>query len=108
MTSTPLLQFDNVSRIFETPRGAVPAVDRVSFDVPSGEALCLVGESGCGKTTTGKMAAMLTKPSSGRILVEGKDIWTLPAREFKVYRKAIQMVIAQRVRDATRRLAAAR
>ncbi len=92
MTSTPLLQFDNVSRIFETPRGAVPAVDRVSFDVPSGEALCLVGESGCGKTTTGKMAAMLTKPSSGRILVEGKDIWTLPAREFKVYRKAIQMI----------------
>ena len=92
MSAAPLLRFDNVSRIFHTPRGDLPAVDRVSFDVPAGEVLCLVGESGCGKTTTGKMAAMLLKPSSGRILVEGKDIWALPEREFKVYRKAIQLI----------------
>jgi len=92
MSTPPLLRFDNVSRIFHTPRGDLPAVDGVSFDVPAGEVLCLVGESGCGKTTTGKMAAMLLKPSSGRILVEGKDIWALPEREFKVYRKAIQLI----------------
>jgi len=92
MMSTPLLQFDAVSRIFRTPRGEVPAVDRVSFELPAGEVLCLVGESGCGKTTTGKMAAMLLKPTAGRVLVEGKDIWSLPEREFKVYRKAIQII----------------
>jgi len=91
-SATPLLQFDNVSRIFDTPRGQVPAVDRVSFEVPPGEVLCLVGESGCGKTTTGKMAAMLLRPSAGRVLVEGKDIWKLPEREFKGYRKAIQLI----------------
>jgi len=91
-SATPLLQFDNVSRIFDTPRGQLPAVDRVSFDVPPGEVLCLVGESGCGKTTTGKMAAMLLRPTSGRVLVEGKDIWRLPEREFKGYRKAIQLI----------------
>jgi oligopeptide/dipeptide ABC transporter ATP-binding protein len=92
MSAPPLLRFDNISRIFHTPRGDLPAVDGVSFDVPAGEVLCLVGESGCGKTTTGKMAAMLLKPSSGRILVEGKDIWALPEREFKFYRKAIQLI----------------
>lgn len=91
-TGAPLLQFDNVSRNFHTPRGDVPAVDGVSFDVPSGEVLCLVGESGCGKTTSGKMASMLLKPSNGRILFEGKDVWSLPEREFKVYRKAIQII----------------
>src|SRR5438067_3147865 len=87
-----LLEFDRVGRTFTTPRGAVKAVDDVSFSVMPGDVLCLVGESGCGKTTTGKMVAGLVRPTSGRVLFEGGDIWAIPEREFKAYRKAVQIV----------------
>jgi oligopeptide/dipeptide ABC transporter ATP-binding protein len=90
--STPQLAFEHVSRTFQTPRGLVRAVDDVSFELPAGEVLCLVGESGCGKTTSGKMAAALLRTSSGRVLVEGKDLSSLSRREFAPYRKAIQII----------------
>jgi len=90
--STPLLAFEHVSRVFHTPRGEVRAVDDISFEIPAGDVLCLVGESGCGKTTTGKMAAALLRPSSGRVLVEGKDLWSLSGHDFTPYRKAIQLI----------------
>ena len=89
---SPLLEFDRVSRTFTTKRGAVMAVDDVSFSALPGEVLCLVGESGCGKTTTGKMAAGLVRPTGGRILFEGRDITTMPRSELKAYRKAVQIV----------------
>ena len=90
--SAPLIELDHVSRSFTTPRGVLKAVDDVSLAVMPGEVLCLVGESGCGKTTTGKMVTGLVRPSSGRVLFEGRDIWALPERAFKVYRKAVQIV----------------
>src|ERR671937_657159 len=90
--SAPLIELDHVSRRFSTPGGVVKAVDDVSLAVMPGEVLCLVGESGCGKTTTGKMVTGLVRPSSGRVLFEGRDIWALPERAFKVYRKAVQIV----------------
>ena len=90
--SAPLIELDHVSRRFTTPRGVVTAVDDVSLAVMPGEVLCLVGESGCGKTTTGKMVTGLVRPTRGRLLFEGRDIWALPEREFKVYRKAVQIV----------------
>src|SRR3954471_21247666 len=90
--STPLIEFDHAGRAFTTPRGTIKAVDDVSFSVEPGEILCLVGESGCGKTTTGKMVTGLVRPTSGRVLFEGRDIWAMPEREFKVYRKAVQIV----------------
>ncbi|MDB5059608.1 MAG: oligopeptide/dipeptide transporter, ATPase subunit [Chloroflexi bacterium] len=87
-----LLQFERVSRTFTTKRGVVRAVDDVTFSAMPGEVLCLVGESGCGKTTTGKMAAGLVRPTGGRILFEGRDFATMPERKLKVYRKAAQIV----------------
>ena len=90
--SAPLIEFDHVGRSFTTPRGAIKAVDDVSFSIAPGEVLCLVGESGCGKTTTGKMITGLIHPTAGRVLFEGHDIWTMSKNEFKVYRKAVQIV----------------
>lgn len=90
--SAPLIEFDHAGRSFTTPRGTVKAVDDVSFSIYPGDVLCLVGESGCGKTTTGKMVTGLVRPTSGRVLFEGGDIWAIPEREFKVYRKAVQIV----------------
>ncbi len=87
-----LLELDHVGRNFVVPRGTVTAVDDVSLTVMPGDVLCLVGESGCGKTTTGKMVTGLVKPSAGRVLFEGRDIWTLPEKEFRTYRRAVQIV----------------
>jgi peptide/nickel transport system ATP-binding protein len=87
-----LIELEHVSRAFTTPRGTVRAVDDISFAVDPGDVLCLVGESGCGKTTTGKMVTGLVRPSSGRVLFEGRDIWSSPRQEFKTYRKAVQIV----------------
>ncbi len=87
-----LIECDRVGRTFTTPRGMVKAVDDVSLSVMPGDVLCLVGESGCGKTTTGKMVTGLVRPTAGRVLFEGRDIWTMSEREFKVYRKAVQIV----------------
>ncbi len=93
MSSEPtLLEFDGVSRTFTTNRGTVKAVDDVSFSALPGEVICLVGESGCGKTTTGKMAAGLVRPTGGRILFEGHDVAAMAERELKVYRRAVQIV----------------
>ncbi|HVW17248.1 MAG TPA: oligopeptide/dipeptide ABC transporter ATP-binding protein, partial [Solirubrobacteraceae bacterium] len=74
------------------PVGAVRAVDGVSFDVRRGEALGIVGESGCGKSTTARMMLRLLEPTSGSIRMEGRDIAHLSRRELKPLRREMQMV----------------
>ncbi|HEU5287465.1 MAG TPA: ABC transporter ATP-binding protein [Candidatus Limnocylindria bacterium] len=87
-----LIELDAVSRSFETPGGRITAVDRVSLALAAGEAICLVGESGCGKTTTGRLLAGLLRPTGGRLLYEGKDVWEKKGADLAAFRRAVQLV----------------
>lgn len=90
---TTLIQLDHITRRFQVKRQQfIKAVDDVSFDIQEGEIVCLVGESGCGKTTTGKMIAGLLKPSGGQIFYRGQDITTLRGGAWEEYRLGVQMV----------------
>lgn len=90
--SEPLITLEHVNRTFQVKGQTIKVVDDVNLTIPAGEVLCLVGESGCGKTTTGKMIAGLLPTSSGRILYRGRDIRMLARHEFKEYRLGVQMV----------------
>jgi len=87
-----LIELDHVGRTFGSGKQKVRAVDNVSLTIREGDILCLVGESGCGKTTTGRIAAGLLKPTEGRVLFQGNDIWSMDRKEFKRYRKAVQII----------------
>ncbi|GHE22800.1 ABC transporter ATP-binding protein [Halomonas urumqiensis] len=68
-----MIRLDNLTKVFETPKGPVVAADHISMDVPSGEICILLGPSGCGKTTTLKMINRIVKPTSGKVLINGED-----------------------------------
>jgi oligopeptide transport system ATP-binding protein len=95
-----LLKVDNLCKyfpinkglIFSRQAGAVRAVDGVSFDVYSGETLGLVGESGCGKSTTGRTIVQLYRPTSGRVIFEGQDLAQLKGEQLRRKRRHIQMI----------------
>jgi len=72
--------------------GAVQAVDGVSFSVTRGETLGLVGESGCGKSTTGRAILQLYKPTGGEVIFEGRDLTKLNANEMRKMRRNLQMI----------------
>lgn len=88
----PLIELAGVTRQFRTPAGAITAVDDVSLALGSGEAICLVGESGCGKTTTGRLLAGLLRPTSGKLIYEGEDVWTAKGARLAAFRRAVQLV----------------
>lgn len=85
-------RFDILSGLFGRKTGAVHAVENVSFDLAQGETLSLVGESGCGKSTTGRSITRLIQPTSGSIDVDGYDVMRLPPAELRLMRRSIQMV----------------
>jgi oligopeptide/dipeptide ABC transporter ATP-binding protein len=78
--------------ILQKQVGAVRAVDGLSFDVKRGEALGIVGETGCGKSTTARLMNRLLDPTSGSIKVDGKEIADLSHRELKPLRREVQMI----------------
>ena len=78
--------------IFQRKVGAVQAVDGVSFAVKRGETLGLVGESGCGKSTTGRAILQLYKPTSGEVVFNGKDLTKLDGGEMRKMRRHLQMI----------------
>jgi peptide/nickel transport system ATP-binding protein len=91
--TTPLIELKNVTRRFQVKRNvSITAVSDVSLKIDAGEIVCLVGESGCGKTTTGKMIAGLLKPSEGEILFNGQDITQIKKQDWETYRLGVQMV----------------
>ncbi|MDQ2957816.1 MAG: dipeptide/oligopeptide/nickel ABC transporter ATP-binding protein, partial [Actinomycetota bacterium] len=98
--SDALLRVNNVAKHFPIKQGiliqrqigAVRAVDGVSFAVRAGETLGLVGESGCGKSTTGRVVAKLLDPTSGQIFFDGRDIAELSRRQMRALRTDIQMI----------------
>lgn len=96
----PLLRLEAVSKTF-APSGqlgiaersrSVRAVDRVSFEIRPAETLALVGESGCGKSTTGRLILRLIEPSSGSIFYEGQSLTALPASAMRGMRRHLQMI----------------
>jgi oligopeptide/dipeptide ABC transporter ATP-binding protein len=95
----PLLEADGLSKHFRTKRGLfggdhglVRAVDEISFAIESGQTLGVVGESGCGKTTTAKLVLGLEEPTSGTIRFDGRDLRTLAGAGRRYYRKSVQAV----------------
>ncbi len=91
-TRTPLLQVRDLAVTFGKGRHAVSAVAGVSFDVFAGETLGLVGESGCGKSTTGKALMKIVTPSRGTIDLEGVEITRLKGRDLRNARTRMQMI----------------
>lgn len=97
--SKVVLEVRNLAKHFPVPSGIlrrakkhVRAVDGISFALKRGETLCVVGESGCGKSTVGKLAMRLIEPTSGQIILEGQDITALSRAEMRLARRHIQMV----------------
>ena len=89
-----ILEVKDLTKIFVSHRGhaQVHAVDGISFSLRRGEILGLVGESGCGKTTTGKLIMRLVEPSSGTIAVDGSEAVQLTKEEDFAYRRRVQMI----------------
>ncbi|MEM3174284.1 MAG: ATP-binding cassette domain-containing protein, partial [Candidatus Bathyarchaeia archaeon] len=96
--STPLLMVENLKKYFEIKRGLfgrklyLKAVDDVNLTLNRGEAVAVVGESGCGKTTLGKTILRLYEPTDGRIIFDGKDITHLKWKDLKWYRRETGLV----------------
>lgn len=96
--SETLFEIKNLKKHYEISQGLfkapniVKAVNNISFNVKKGEILSIVGESGCGKSTTAKMLMTIEKPTEGAIIFQGQDITKFTPHELKEYRKKVQII----------------
>ena len=98
---TPLLKVEHLSKEFPAESGmfakrftkrVVSAVNDISFEIYPGETFGLVGESGCGKSTTGRTIMRLTKPTAGKVFFQGKDVAEMSKHEIKDMRREMQFI----------------
>ena len=87
-----LLEVKGLKKYFSTPRGMLHAVDDVTFTINKGKTLGVVGESGCGKSTTGRVILRLLEPTGGEVLFEGEDLAKLSKEEMRKKRKDLQII----------------
>lgn len=87
-----LIEVKNVKKYFNTKKGLLHAVDDVSFDINKGETLGVVGESGCGKSTTGRVVLRLLEATEGEVLFEGENILKYSPEKMRDMRKQMQIV----------------
>ena len=87
-----LLEVKNLKKYFKTPNGNLHAVDDVSFSIEKGKTLGIVGESGCGKSTTGRCILRLIEPTSGQIFFNGEDVLKYNTRRLREARSDMQIV----------------
>ena len=87
-----ILEVKNLKKYFKTNKGNVHAVDNVNFTLERGKTLGIVGESGCGKSTTGRTILRLIEPTSGEVYFEGRDICKLSNKEMTKLRKDMQII----------------
>lgn len=92
MSNTPKLEIKHLKKYFKTPSGLLHAVDDVSFTIEKGHTLGVVGESGCGKTTLGRIVLRLTEPTEGEIYFDGQDITKLGKADMKKLRQKMQLI----------------
>ena len=90
--SEALLEVKNLKKYFKTPKGMLHAVDDVSFAIEEGKTLGVVGESGCGKSTTGRAILRLIEPTAGEVCFAGQDVTKLSQNELRDIRKQMQMI----------------
>jgi oligopeptide/dipeptide ABC transporter ATP-binding protein len=109
--ATPLVSVRNLKKSFPIKKGvfarqvgAVQAVSDVSFDVARGETLGVVGESGCGKTTTGRTILRLIEPTSGEIRFEGRDVNSMGTSELRALRREMQIIFQDPVSSLNPRM----
>ena len=87
-----LLEVKGLTKFFKSPRGIVHAVDDVSFTIERGKTLGIVGESGCGKSTTGRCILRLIEPTSGSVMFEGVDVCKADRKQLKSLRRDMQII----------------
>lgn len=103
MTDEPVIKVESLKKLYELRRGFISslfrskktyinAVDGVDFEIEEGETLGIAGESGSGKTTTGRILALLETPTEGHISFKGEDITRLRGKKIKEFRKKVQMI----------------
>ncbi|MBQ2455231.1 MAG: ATP-binding cassette domain-containing protein [Firmicutes bacterium] len=90
--SKTMIEVKDLTKFFKTPKGMLHAVDGVSFSIEEGKTLGVVGESGCGKSTTGRCILRLIEPTAGKVFFEGQEVTAMNSRQMHDMRQKMQII----------------